>query len=350
MLDTISPSTKNMSYKARSLKELMSSASPFFVEKQTHKTSHSDQILLSKLNRFDLPTQDGNGFLSLKVHKPDICLSTIDFTLNNPITAPLIGDDYLRIRLGLSGTGRVSGDITEETSISGAHCHIIAQPRNSKLLCTIEPHSHQLGVLFWLRRGTLSKWGCEYSELPTLLKAFERNQLNQSESATLSLTPSMLLATTELMSCKLTGSLYCVYTEAKVREIICHIIAALQQSEQPDDNSLTRLTEYDTQCLRNAHDIIVKERSNPPGIDLLARRVGLNRNKLCAGFNRMYGMPVFEYLRDFRMQHAVKLLEESALSITEIAYDAGYQHPSSFTTAVKKRYGVQPSQLRKKSL
>lgn len=44
------------------------------------------------------------------------------------------------------------------------------------------------------------------------------------------------------------------------------------------------------------------------------------------------------------MEYAVELLKEGQLSIAEIAYKTGFDHPPYFTRVFKKYYGATPSE------
>ncbi|MEO9806431.1 MAG: chromate resistance protein ChrB domain-containing protein [Reichenbachiella sp.] len=57
-----------------------------------------------------------------------------------------------------------------------------------------------------------------------------------------------------------------------------------------------------------------------------------------------------EYLRKLRIERAVKLLEETNYSLTEIAYLTGFSDQSHFTRIFKKQMGTPPSDFRKSML
>ena len=56
----------------------------------------------------------------------------------------------------------------------------------------------------------------------------------------------------------------------------------------------------------------------------------------------MYGMTIFEYRTQVRMQESKNLLLDNELSITEIAGICGYSNASKFSAAFKKRFGETP--------
>ena len=83
-----------------------------------------------------------------------------------------------------------------------------------------------------------------------------------------------------------------------------------------------------------------------PTLDELARRVGVNRNKLAVGFKHVFGMTVGAYHREQRLERAYDMLRNPDISIGRVADEAGYRDAGSFTKAFKNRYGVLPSELR----
>lgn len=63
-------------------------------------------------------------------------------------------------------------------------------------------------------------------------------------------------------------------------------------------------------------------------------------------FREQMGMPVWEYVRRLRLDHARRFLERGEGSVTEAAFRAGYNSPANFATAFKRAFGVSPSQCR----
>ncbi|RYG79127.1 MAG: AraC family transcriptional regulator [Alphaproteobacteria bacterium] len=74
----------------------------------------------------------------------------------------------------------------------------------------------------------------------------------------------------------------------------------------------------------------------------LARNVGTNETKLSQAFRTAFGMTVFEYVRNRRMEEARRLLRRCDMSVTEIAFEVGYEHSCNFSVAYKRHFGVTP--------
>ena len=96
--------------------------------------------------------------------------------------------------------------------------------------------------------------------------------------------------------------------------------------------------------IKQAKEIIIDEMNNPPGLQELAKQVGLNIKKLKSGFKEYYGSPVFTFLLNYKMELAKTLLIEQQFNVNEIASKLGYSTSSHFIAAFKKKYGITPKQ------
>lgn len=82
----------------------------------------------------------------------------------------------------------------------------------------------------------------------------------------------------------------------------------------------------------------------------LAKQIGISPNYLSQVINEQFEKNFFDFINDYRVQEAKRLLVETdkaSLNIVSIAYDAGFNSKSAFYTAFKKHVGVTPSQFRK---
>ncbi len=83
-------------------------------------------------------------------------------------------------------------------------------------------------------------------------------------------------------------------------------------------------------------------------IEELAEKVNLNRTTLQRVFKQMYGVTVFEYRTQVRMQESKNLLLDNKLSVTEIAGLCGYANASKFSAAFRKCFGVTPTEWKRR--
>ena len=60
------------------------------------------------------------------------------------------------------------------------------------------------------------------------------------------------------------------------------------------------------------------------------------------GFKNIYGSTMHNYLADYKLNHALKLMVTDNYKVQEAAAEIGYSNPSHFITAFKKKFGVTP--------
>ena len=78
-------------------------------------------------------------------------------------------------------------------------------------------------------------------------------------------------------------------------------------------------------------------------LELLSARVNLSRSALHERFVRFIGLTPIQYLTNWRMQVASRLLTQSNATIASVALDAGYESEAAFSRAFKRTLGVPPS-------
>ncbi len=103
-----------------------------------------------------------------------------------------------------------------------------------------------------------------------------------------------------------------------------------------------QLTAFEYQQVYRIKELIDKKPGGEHGIQQLCRIAGLSRNKLLAGFQLLYGMPLHQYVTLQRMCTAKFLLVSSDLTIKAIAAESGYSNRANFATAFKQATGYSP--------
>jgi AraC-like DNA-binding protein len=82
-------------------------------------------------------------------------------------------------------------------------------------------------------------------------------------------------------------------------------------------------------------------------IDELGRRAGLSRSALHERFVQLLGVPPMQYLAQWRMQAAARLLLETRATVAAIALDVGYESEAAFARAFKRMVGKPPAAWRR---
>lgn len=84
----------------------------------------------------------------------------------------------------------------------------------------------------------------------------------------------------------------------------------------------------------------------PLSLRQLAAQAHLSIPHLCAQFKKHFGIAAKAYGIQLRLDHALYLLQDKTLSITEVAHRVGYDDIYHFSKLFKSRYGVSPKRGR----
>ncbi|WP_081426214.1 helix-turn-helix transcriptional regulator [Sorangium cellulosum] len=154
------------------------------------------------------------------------------------------------------------------------------------------------------------------------------------------MSPPLYRLLDEILGCDARGLSRQLHLEAKGLELMAAMVDQLEEGER---EASPLLSQHDIARLERARHTLLARMVDPPTLPELARHAGLNEVKLKEGFRALFGAPVFTYLRHHRLDEAQRLLRQRACNVTEVAQRVGYENPSKFAAAFRKRFGVSPS-------
>ena len=134
-----------------------------------------------------------------------------------------------------------------------------------------------------------------------------------------------------------------IYAEAKGMGLLINALDAFNKNKHAPP---PRLTHFEAEQVYQAKDLLLEHIDNPFSLNGLANQVGTSKFKLNNGFKEIYGVTVFDFLLNARMEKAQFLLLETHHTIETIAYLTGYNDSYSFSRAFKKYFGASPKHYR----
>jgi AraC-like DNA-binding protein len=84
----------------------------------------------------------------------------------------------------------------------------------------------------------------------------------------------------------------------------------------------------------------------PATIADLARHLDISESNLRARFRETAGVPLGQYLRNYRINRAMALLRTSDLPVSEVADESGFASPQAFSRAFREATGQSPRAYR----
>ncbi len=80
-------------------------------------------------------------------------------------------------------------------------------------------------------------------------------------------------------------------------------------------------------------------------INVLAMDMGISKSKLYRSIVSLTNLSPQEFIKEYRLIKALKLMEQGSKNLSEIAFETGFGSPSYFSKCFKKRYFISPSKL-----
>ena len=106
------------------------------------------------------------------------------------------------------------------------------------------------------------------------------------------------------------------------------------------------LQEKNVQLVENIKIMVENSLGEKLNISEIARSLGYSRSYMTEVFHRETGMSISQYITEFRLQRAKRMMRDPVMPLQQIAYKCGYSDPLFFSRMFKKRFGVSPRALR----
>ena len=128
--------------------------------------------------------------------------------------------------------------------------------------------------------------------------------------------------------------------EADILQILTEFINIMRQPSKAPNSS------RDKRLLEQAKDMMLNNLAHAWSIHEISSQIGMNKQRLKAGFKAEFGIPVYGFLQAERLKAALKMLQHGELSVTEISLAIGYANPSHFAYLFKRQFGSTPSKIK----
>ena len=115
-------------------------------------------------------------------------------------------------------------------------------------------------------------------------------------------------------------------------------ISSISEIKKPFNGDVVEIISKLIQNSYNTH-LLVNE---------IAKQLSLDRGYLGKIFKNQTGMSIKEYLTDYRLSIAAKLLRTPSKSVEKVALEVGISDPFYFSRLFKQKYGISPNFYRKR--
>lgn len=133
----------------------------------------------------------------------------------------------------------------------------------------------------------------------------------------------------------------------RLSEIV--FIEALRAGLSQSPGLATLMEAFRDRQIGRALELIHADPNRGWTVEGLASAVAMSRSRFAERFRELVGVGPMSYLADWRLQKALALLERSRSSVQEIAGHIGYSSPAAFTRAFAGKFGIAPSEYRRRA-
>ncbi len=137
-----------------------------------------------------------------------------------------------------------------------------------------------------------------------------------------------------------------IYLRIKTLELLF----LLQDVYLPETcNNNTLMTIGQVEIAKKMQEIIIDDLGKNHSLKSLSEIFGVSSSSLQNYFQGVYGKSISVYTRESRMAKAADLLNQTKMTVLDIADQVGYQNASKFSAAFKRIYGESPLEYRRRS-
>jgi YesN/AraC family two-component response regulator len=105
------------------------------------------------------------------------------------------------------------------------------------------------------------------------------------------------------------------------------------------------VTSVDERFLNHALEIMEAHLADAQfSVEVFAEEIGMSRKNLLRKIKALTDQSVNEFIRNFRLKHAAQLIAGKSATISEIAYQVGFNNLSYFSKCFKELFGILPTE------
>lgn len=226
--------------------------------------------------------------------------------------------------------GNYALDLKEEKSL------LLYNPQKElPLHLEIAPKSWIISILI-----SIKKFHALFSSEAEVIPFLSKDNLERKYYGEEDITPAMAIVLNQIFHYNQNTSIKNLYLKGKSYELLSLFF---NSNEDPNAEHCPFLADEENVLkIKKAKEIVISKMAEPPSLQELADEVGISLKRLKEGFKEIYGDSVFNFLFDYKMDYARKMLDTGSYNVNEVGLKVGYSTASHFIAAFKKKFGTTP--------
>ncbi len=133
----------------------------------------------------------------------------------------------------------------------------------------------------------------------------------------------------------------------RIRLKVLEIFELLISEDVVSPSKSNYLTSGQAAMARRAHDILTGDLSKHIAVREIAEKIGVSETSLKNYFKEVYGSCISDYMKEKRMKYAADRLQNTSLSILDIANSIGFSNQGRFAKVFHDYYKCKPLEYRR---
>jgi AraC-like DNA-binding protein len=295
--------------------------------------------------RLQIERAQGHGSWDLYRLDQDLYVVAADGVYETERLETVPGEGLVEFHLRLAGTLEMAlpGAPTPLT-VTGPRLLMMYQPPGIDVSERVMPRARDSGVSLYCGRQILAdlahRNGIGRWDVLEEINGLSADRVWHRE---LALSPTLLYIGKSLVDSPYRNGIRLLHAEAKSLELLCEVLGEAQKQREETQQTIS---ESEVHQLEVARRMLATNLSEPLRNRDIARTVAMSESKLNRLFKLRFGVTVFDYGLECRMQAALELLRCRHMSVNQVAFAVGYRHQTSFTSAFFDYFGFLPSKAR----
>lgn len=251
--------------------------------------------------------------------------------------------DYLRLHFRLSGPSEIGERDNALMPIDPGRISLCVQPPDCDKREIVSVNTHERSVTLVCDRDFASSILSSRDHLTPCLEQFVRGRVSRMTVESYPLPLPLRGLVEEILAPPLEDELASLLVESHALELLSrtvHQVLNVPISEH-------RIRQRDKRRVEELCTLIDTDPATTLSISAMCKMLAWNESQMMESFKAVTGTTIYSYRNQMRMSRARRQLEETDEPVTQIAFDAGFEHPGNFATAFKRTFGIPPSSLRR---
>lgn len=282
------------------------------------------------------------SFLETKIEEKFFVLKSKNDKDKNKFLKKEIDLNFIQFHFVIEGNTTFSfNNGAYKMDVSSGNYIVLYNPKkNLPVNALISAKSYVLSVLI-----SIKKFHKLFSEDSDNIQFLKDENINQKYYYKNKISNKIFLVLNELKRFDFGSSTKNLFIKAKIYELFSHLYN--RNIDQNVEQCPFLTNEENFKKIQKAKNLVISNMANPPSLAELSNDIDLSLKKLKEGFKKIYGKPVYQYLLEYKMELAKKLLSENSYNVNEVSIKLGYSTASHFITAFKNKYGLTPKNFKK---